>query len=1224
MESRLGTAEWEDLDVFAERHAYEEGDFWIGRSPKTGEPLGYADDRHIFLASKSRSGKGTTTIMNNLLTWQGSMVVVDPKGENATVTASRRGDGSDYCEGMGQRVFVLDPFGASSVHDKYRASFNPLDALDPKSTSVIDDAGLIADAIIPERPDAKDPYFDLTSRKMLKGLILHVITAPHFEGRRDLLTVRALIRHGEREGLEKIKAARAARDDGSEKRRPLPSAFQLLWSDVAANHALEGIIAGIGESIANSAIEASKTFDNCLSTLDRHTEFLDSFEMKKVLERSDFSLSDLKTDPRGVSLYLCLPQRYTAEHYRWLRLMNTLVITMMEEVKEQPATGHRVLMVLDEFLLLEYMKVIERAVPYIAGYGLTMFFVVQSLEHLKKVYSETWETLIANCGIKMFYAVGDHFSRKYISDLIGETEVIREAESWSEQRGTSTSETHGESSSQTEGVSESTAEGKSQSLGQTEQRSTTHGTSESVSDAVSETRGWNEGQSDSRTKGKQRSTSQGTSENDSEGYTPTALFRNTEQHFRFMRENETKNLASGSNKGSTFGRNWSRSRSKSSGTSGSRTLGRTTSGGRSHSETAGSSKSVTESESFTHTRGQSASKTSGVNESTTTGTTHTKGSNRNQTVHKRPLITPDEIGRYFARPPEPSNDPAWGLVLIDDAKPAVVHRVEYYQDLFFGWLFDPHPDHAPPQKLIATHDIPPPHIIPELAKLSKVHWTRELGSFVRRGEEIAQVHLPGPRRIVEIGLVALTGDMSCMDDVVLEQDVVRLKLFSERTGEISEFCMNNGESFADRDRVAQLRGNNRKWLLESENAVPVPCPFSDYFNLVIDLCRREKAGRVIHEQLLEQQAAAEERARLALLEQERAEREAKEARIARERREQEEHERAQAEAAEKARREAKERAIELAFPAPSWINEGLLFAIGAPVGILTGASMAVELNSHWVVTILIIWIVGGIAGGFMGEPVFEWISKKYAERAERLWDALPIADQVQRVEYELQGNAVENQEQSQQDMRKAFAESLQWLFGWLVGLMGFAVGAFGAYRAWRHGIQFDMSFAEKLQDAAYAFIPMIGVGVAIGVLLDLLVTRARAMYWDARHARSSSSTARKTEATPESREARRDRLRKQQIRIEKRVGMKPAMFGVLGLLVTSIATALYFKRDGVFDNMTDGLATLAISGVIGIWSYICSVIGLRWFYWSRERDEIEESGAGTQSNRTFRRRRRKW
>ncbi|MCA9304591.1 MAG: type IV secretory system conjugative DNA transfer family protein, partial [Phycisphaerales bacterium] len=651
MESRLGTAEWEDLDVFVERHRYENGDFWIGRSPKTGEPLGYSDDRHVFLASKSRSGKGTTTIINNLLTWKGSMVVVDPKGENATVTAARRGSGSAYCEGMGQRVFVLDPFGSSSVDEKYRASFNPLDALDPTSKSVIDDAGLIADAIIPERPDAKDPYFDLTARKMLKGLILHVITAPHFEGRRNLMTVRALIRHGERDGLEKLKAFRAIRENDSAKRRPLPSAFQLLWSDVAANDALEGIIAGIGESISNSSIEASKTFDNCLSTLDRHSEFLDSFEMRKVLERSDFRLADLKTDPGGVSLYLCLPQRYTTEHYRWLRLMNTLVITMMEEVKEQPATGHRILMVLDEFLLLEHMKVIERAVPYIAGYGLTMFFVVQSLEHLKKVYRETWETLIANCGIKMFYAVGDHFSRKYISDLIGETEVIRETEGWSEQQGTSESSTQGENRSRTDGISESSAEGRSRSEGQTEQRSSTHGTSQNVSDAVSETRGWSDGESSSKSWNKQRSFTRGTSSNESDGYTPSKLlFRNTERHFHLLRENENKGFSFGKNKGSTFGRSFGRSRSMNSGRSGSKSLSRTTTGGTSHSETSGTSQSITNSESLTETTGRSSSETIGENQSTTEGSSITTGKSGNQTVHKRPLITADEIGRWFARP----------------------------------------------------------------------------------------------------------------------------------------------------------------------------------------------------------------------------------------------------------------------------------------------------------------------------------------------------------------------------------------------------------------------------------------------------------------------------------------------------------------------------------------------------------------------------------------------
>lgn len=108
---------------------------------------------------------------------------VDPKGENATVTAERRGKGSATVEGMGQAVHVLDPFHVATVDESYRARFNPLDALDPNSDEVIGEAGRIADALVIGREDSRDPFFDETARAMVKGLILHILTAPEFEGR---------------------------------------------------------------------------------------------------------------------------------------------------------------------------------------------------------------------------------------------------------------------------------------------------------------------------------------------------------------------------------------------------------------------------------------------------------------------------------------------------------------------------------------------------------------------------------------------------------------------------------------------------------------------------------------------------------------------------------------------------------------------------------------------------------------------------------------------------------------------------------------------------------------------------------------------------------------------------------------------------------------------------------------------------------------------------------
>src|SRR5262249_62412868 len=65
---------------------------------------GYAEDRHLVTVGPTRSGKGATVIIEALLEARHSMVVIDPKGQNAAVSARRRRE-------LGQRVYVLNPFG---------------------------------------------------------------------------------------------------------------------------------------------------------------------------------------------------------------------------------------------------------------------------------------------------------------------------------------------------------------------------------------------------------------------------------------------------------------------------------------------------------------------------------------------------------------------------------------------------------------------------------------------------------------------------------------------------------------------------------------------------------------------------------------------------------------------------------------------------------------------------------------------------------------------------------------------------------------------------------------------------------------------------------------------------------------------------------------------------------------------------------------------------------
>ncbi len=116
MSDRLATAKWKDQNEVSRKYRYNYRNFWLGRA-EDETPIGYGDDRHICLVSGTRGGKGTSIIVNNLCYWPGSAIVIDPKGENATVTAARRGQGDEHCEGMGQAVHVLDPFNAAKVAD---------------------------------------------------------------------------------------------------------------------------------------------------------------------------------------------------------------------------------------------------------------------------------------------------------------------------------------------------------------------------------------------------------------------------------------------------------------------------------------------------------------------------------------------------------------------------------------------------------------------------------------------------------------------------------------------------------------------------------------------------------------------------------------------------------------------------------------------------------------------------------------------------------------------------------------------------------------------------------------------------------------------------------------------------------------------------------------------------------------------------------------------------
>lgn len=470
-DSALGTAAWS-----TDAPLWREGMIWLGRRDD-GEAIGNDDNRHMLTIAGSRAGKGTSAIVPNLCLWPGSCVVIDPKGENAALTAEKR------AERAGHYVAVLDPFGEADVPASLRVRFNPLELIDAAADDAIDVVAAIGDALTVGSDNGNDVHWTESARQIIEAVILHVAANRH-EKDRSLVRVRQLLTLGDETaaerftGLNRDQALVEARDQAIAKGKSEADAdaageaaaaaiepvspFAALWSVMATNNAENAAVRDVIAGAANSIREmGDNERGSILSTARRNTKFLDSPRMRECVSGEGLQIDRLKTEEGGLSLYVCLPARFLPTHARFLRLMLNLTLYRMEALGlAEPVSKRPVLFLLDEFAALGRLEVIEKAAGLMAGYGVKLWPILQDLGQIKRHYRESWETFVGNAGVLQFFGNTDLTTLEWISKRMGQTELRRETAG----RSTSTSTSRSKSQSQTtnEGwsMSSGTAQGR--------------------------------------------------------------------------------------------------------------------------------------------------------------------------------------------------------------------------------------------------------------------------------------------------------------------------------------------------------------------------------------------------------------------------------------------------------------------------------------------------------------------------------------------------------------------------------------------------------------------------------------------------------------------------------------------------------------------------------------------------------------------------------------------
>jgi type IV secretion system protein VirD4 len=339
---------------------------------------------HILCFAPTRSGKGVGLVIPTLLTWPGSAIIHDIKGENWTLTAgfrSRHG-----------RVLLFDPTNPDSD------AYNPLLEI-RRGDSEVRDTQNIADILVdPEGNLEKRNHWEKTSHAFLVGAILHVLYA---EEDKSLAGVAALL---------------------SDPARRIEATLQHMKTTphlgAAGTHPV--VAAAAQELLNKSENERSGVLSTTMSFLGLYRDPV----VAKLTRTSSWTISDLVQGPRNCSLYLVIPPGDISRTKPLVRLVLNQIGRRLTEELAAPMRNNRLLLMLDEFPALGRLDFFESALAFMAGYGIKAFLIAQSLNQIEKAYGPN-NAILDNCHVRVSFATNDERTAKRISDALGTSTEMR-------------------------------------------------------------------------------------------------------------------------------------------------------------------------------------------------------------------------------------------------------------------------------------------------------------------------------------------------------------------------------------------------------------------------------------------------------------------------------------------------------------------------------------------------------------------------------------------------------------------------------------------------------------------------------------------------------------------------------------------------------------------------------------------------------------------------------
>lgn len=336
---------------------------------------------HLITIAPTGSGKGVSCAIPALLTWQGPVIVVDPRGENYAVTAEHR-------RAMGHIVHRLDPFRIAGSDEG--DSLNPIDLIDPYADDFQDNAAVVSHLCMQGGSlGHSDPFWD----ERASALVVKIITTlfERLPRRPTLADVQDVLKKGHIHD--------ATQQDAFQNGAEQAPRLTLL-------------------SILNSSEFASeRTLSSILATASSHLGFLRSPAVHRTLTNSTIHLDDI-TAGAMQTIYLIIPPDKLISHAKLIRLWIGVMLASIARRKRVPTQP--TLFLIDEAAQLGEVNEIRTALTLMRAYGMRVWLFFQDMSQLQAIYKRDWESIINNCAIQQFFGAKTPQARKTLQAYLGD------------------------------------------------------------------------------------------------------------------------------------------------------------------------------------------------------------------------------------------------------------------------------------------------------------------------------------------------------------------------------------------------------------------------------------------------------------------------------------------------------------------------------------------------------------------------------------------------------------------------------------------------------------------------------------------------------------------------------------------------------------------------------------------------------------------------------------